>query len=144
MEELEKKLNYTRDSLVKMFYCKQIAQLVTVQNPSKFKKFIQMGLKLGHKLGNTSPRYYQAMCDLYRLKCTLFSDKSVNLKLLISGYRNSQHSTSQTNRERNKSLKEIAKKYMVYAKKLNSNFEIMESYKFLGNCVINEAEDCFF
>lgn len=41
-------------------------------------------------------------------------------------------------------LKEIAKKYMVYAKKLNSHYELSEAYKFLGNCVINEAEESFY
>jgi hypothetical protein len=41
-------------------------------------------------------------------------------------------------------LKEIAKKYMVQARKLNSHYEKSEAYKFLGNCVVNEAEDCYF
>lgn len=144
IEDLEKKLSFNRDNLVRMFFCKQLAQLLTVRNPVKFKKYIQMGLKIGHKLPDTSPRYFQAMCDLYRLKCTLFYDKSVDLKLLIPNFRATQTPTDKKNNERNKSLKQIASRYLTFAQKLNSNFELMEAHKFLGNCLINEAEDFFF
>ena len=72
LDELVKQLEASQDKLMKMFYCKEIAQLATIQNIKIFKKYLELGLRIGHGVLDSSQRFHKRMCDLYRLKCLMY------------------------------------------------------------------------